>query len=55
MKETHMYAHTAKLCEIMHLLIMGVVRTGREELMNAFMCTGEISEMHVDQAKTYIS
>lgn len=54
-KDTHMYAHTEPQREIMHLLIMGVVRRDREQLMNAFMCSGEISEMHVDHAKTYIS
>lgn len=55
MKESHMYAHTEPQHEIMQLLIMGVVRRDGEYLMNAFMFSGEISEMHVDQAKSYIS
>lgn len=33
----HVRAHTAPLREIMHLLIMGVVRGDREQLMNALM------------------
>lgn len=53
-KETHMYAHTEPQREIMHLLIMGVVRRDRERLMNAFMCSGEISEIHADFAKTFV-
>lgn len=55
MKEAHVYAHTGPQHEIMHLLIIGVVRRDGGLLMNAFICSGEISEMHVDQAKTYIS
>lgn len=37
MKQAHMYAHTELPREIMHLLIMGVVRGDREQLMNALM------------------
>lgn len=51
MKETNLCAHTESQREIMHLLIMGVVRRDGEELMNAFMCSGEMSEMHVDRGK----
>lgn len=50
-----MYEHTEPQREVMHLLIMGVVSGGRDRLMNVFMCSGEISEMHADHAKTYIS
>lgn len=53
-KETHTYTHTEPQREIMHLLIMGVVRRDRERLMNAFMCSGEISEIHADFAKTFV-
>jgi len=35
MKEAHIHAHTEPLREIMHLLIMGVVRGDREQLVNA--------------------